>query len=201
MTDKIKEFRKVLPVPMNEALKLLKDNDGDVEKCIYLFKAKSIKEICGYTGCDETMTIKYYEEEKYDFNRTISAIQNELYDISYVPIEGVSAEGIRSVLYWINLIGEHDLASSLDYERLDLALETMWQIPEMKEIADIISRINKVKNSIFEGYKDSDPLEDFVRRHKELDDNPDFQRAYGLINLRTTIIKEILLRHLRNLVK
>ncbi len=43
MTNKIKELRRIVPVPMHEALQLLKANDGDVEKCVYLFKAKSIK--------------------------------------------------------------------------------------------------------------------------------------------------------------
>lgn len=45
MIDKIKELRKVLPIPIGEAKQLLMENEGDVEKCIYLFKAKSLNEI------------------------------------------------------------------------------------------------------------------------------------------------------------
>lgn len=67
MKEKIIELRKILPIPMGEAIQLLKENDNDIEKCAYLFIAKSIKEIQTLTGCDEAMANQYYKAEKYDF--------------------------------------------------------------------------------------------------------------------------------------
>ena len=199
MTSKIKEFRKMVPVPMNEALELLKANDGDVEKCVYLFKAKSIKEICEQTGCDEHTAAEYYEAEKFDINRAISNIKEAIYDRNYQPIEGVTKENVGNVLQWLRVVEAEDFGLSLDYQLLDKALDTMSLLPSLHAIAVKIKGAKQAKDLIFEGYTDADSLEDFVRRHKKLDDNPDFIEANQIVSLRITVIKDELLRHVRNL--
>ncbi|NDW09559.1 hypothetical protein [Dysgonomonas sp. 520] len=201
MTEKIKELRKTIPIPISEASRLLTENDGDIEKCIYLFKAKSIKEICLVTNCDEAMAIHHYEKEKYDFNRTVSAVKDALYDINYKPIDGLTPDKIRIALGWLSLIKEYDLAFSLDHKHLDIIVETFALIPELNDVADNVRKIKKAKDVVFDGYSGTDPLDEFVRRNKKLEDNPDFQLSYSLINLRLTVITEILVRHLRNLSK
>lgn len=199
MKEKVIELRKVLPVPIGEAIHLLKDNDQDVEKCIYLFKAKSIKEIQDLTGCDEKMANEYYEAEKYDFNRTVSAIRNAMYDKNYKPISGVNKENISLIYQWLRIIEDKDFGLSLDYNYLNIVLETMLLIPSLKETAEIIQKAKDVKDIIFYGYLDSDSLDEFVRRHKRLDDSEEFQHADRMINLRLTVIKEELMLHARNL--
>lgn len=199
MTDKIKELRKVLPIPITEALQLLRENDGDVEKCIYLFKAKSIKEIVQLTGCDEQIATQYYEAEKNDFNRTVSAIREDLYDKHYNPIQGVSKEGIRCVLQWLHIVESDDFGVSLDFQLLKDALQALTLIPALADIALIVDKARIAKERIFEGYKETDSIDEFVRRHRKLDDDSDFQKANDLVGLKVTVMKEELLRHLRNL--
>lgn len=199
MTDKIKELRKILPVPMGEALQMLKANDGDIEKCVYLFKAKSIKKISELTGCDEKTASDYYEAEKYDFNRAVSSIREDIYDRNYKQIEGVTKEAISNVLHWLRIIESEDFGVSLDYQLLDKALQTLRLIPFLSEIASAVEKAKQAKDLIFEGYKDTDSLDEFVRRHRKLDDSSDFQSAGRLLGLKKTVIKEELLRHSRNL--
>ncbi|WP_231496753.1 hypothetical protein [Prevotella sp. 10(H)] len=199
MTDKIKEVRKIIPIPMGEALRLLKENHGDVEKCVYLFKSKSVIEICELVGCNEETAAEFYEAEKYDFNRTVSTIREAIYDKNYVPIDGVTKEGIRNILQWLRIIETEDFGMSLDYQLLDKALETMSLIPALEKIANTVKEAKRAKEIIFDGYKDTDSLDEFVRRHSKLDDNEAFQKANKEMNLRLTIIKEELLRHMRNL--
>jgi hypothetical protein len=199
MKEKIIELRKILPIPMGEAIQLLKENDNDIEKCAYLFITKSIKEIQTLTGCDEAMANQYYKAEKYDFNRTVSAIREAIYDANYISIEGVTKENISLIFKWLNLIEEEDFGRALDFSYLNMVLDTMFLIPSLQETAEIVQKAKDAKDIIFEGYSDSDSLDEFVRRHKRLDDSEEFQQADRMINLRITVIKEELIRHTRNL--
>lgn len=199
MKEKIIELRKILPIPMGEAMQILKENDNDVEKCIYLFKAKSIKEIQSLTGCDEETANKYYEAEKYDFNRTVSAIREDLFDKNYIHIEGITKENISLIYQWLRIIEDKDFGLSLDFSYLNAVLDTLLLIPSLKETAEAIRKAKDAKNIIFEGYSDTDSLDEFVRRYKKLDDNEEFQKADRIVSLKLTIIREELMRHARNL--
>jgi hypothetical protein len=199
MTDKIKELRKLVPIPMGEALQLLKANDGDVEKCIYLFKAKSLKEIQGLTGCDEKMASTHYEAEKYDFNRTVSSIREAIFDMNYTPIEGVTKERLSIAYQWLRFIEDKDFGTALDYKFLDETIETMLLIPSLADVAQIVRKAKEAKDRIFEGYSEADPLDEFVRRYKQLDDETNFRLANDTVSLRLTILKDELARHARNL--
>ena len=146
MTNKIKELRRIVPVPMHEALQLLKANDGDVEKCVYLFKAKSIKEICEQTGCDEQTAAEYYEAEKFDINRAVSNIKEDIYDKNYQPIDGVTKENIGNILQWLRVVEAEDFGISLDYQLLDKALETLGLIPPLNDIATKVKAAKQAKD-------------------------------------------------------
>ena len=199
MTDKIRELRKIVPVPMGEALQLLKSNEDDVEKCVYLFKAKSIKEICQLTGCDEKMANMYYEAEKYDFNRTVSSIREEIYDQNYQPIAGVTKDDLRIVMQWLGVIEAKDFGVSLDYSLLDKVIKILLLISSLADVGEAVAEAKKVKDTIFDGYTDDMSMAEFVRRHKCLDDEVCFQKADSIMRLRMTVIKEELVRHIRNL--
>ncbi|MDU1889752.1 MAG: hypothetical protein E6767_03600 [Dysgonomonas sp.] len=201
MISQIKELRKLLPIPMNEAMQLLKDNNGDIEKSAKMFKANSIELICETTGCSEDTAYEYYEAEKFDFNRTVSSIREAIYDSNYSPIEGVTLEGLKMIREWIHIIDAEDFGVSLDYRSLKKAIDTLLLIPTLKDVGEIILKAKRAKDIIFEGYKDTDSLEEYVRRHRKLDDNEDFRLANKMIELRQTIIEEELFRHARNMAK
>jgi len=199
MISKVKELRQSVPIPLDEALKLLRENDADVEKCIYLFKAKSIRDICNQTGCDTAMANFYFEREKLDINRAISFIRDELYDRNYKAIEGVTASKIRKALQWLNIIKERDFAYSLDYPFIDEVIDVFSRVEVLKETAILIEGAKTAKDIIFKGYSDAQPMKEFVQRHQKLDLNADFQKANQLIPLQLIVIAEELRRHLRNL--
>ncbi len=201
MINKVKELRQIVPIPASEALKLLKENEGDVEKCVYLFKAKSIRDICNATGCEPSMANIYFEREKYDINRAISFIRDELYDQSYKPIEGLTAKKIRTALQWLILVKERNLAYSLDYAEINDVIDTFSRINALNDLVPLIEKAKAAKDIIFKGYSDAQPMKEFVRRNQKLDLNTDFQNANQSIPLRLIVINEELRRHLRNLEK
>ncbi|NDV69291.1 hypothetical protein [Dysgonomonas sp. 25] len=199
MMNKVKELRTILPIPINEALELLRANDGDIETCVYLYKAKALEHICSETGCDKAMADHYYEAEKYDINRAISFINDELFDRNYTPIDGVTFDGLQTALYWLRLIETKDFAYSLSFSRLDEVIDVMLRIEPLHETADMLRKAKAVYDRIFEGYSDNLPIEEFVRRYQQLDHEVDFMNADYLIPLRRIVIAEELRRHLRNL--
>ena len=145
------------------------------------------------------MANKYYEAEKYDFNRTVSAIREDLFDKNYIHIEGVTKENISLIYQWLRIIEDKDFGLSLDFSYLNIVLDTLLLIPPLKETADVVRKAKEAKDTIFEGYSDTDSLDEFVRRHKKLDDNEEFQKADRIVSLKLTIIREELMRHARNL--
>lgn len=199
--NKIKELREHLPVPITEALSLLKENEGDVEKCIYLFKAKSIKYICEQTGCEETTAIKYYESEKFDLNRAISAVREELFDRDYTPIEGLTLTGLEAVSEWIYLSEEKDFPTSLDYQKLSRVIETLSLLPSFVETSHIIGKSKQIKKLAFDGYSDDDDIAEFVRRNQKIDDDLEFQGYSSFCMLKLVVLKEEIHRHKRNLIR
>ncbi|MDH6354229.1 hypothetical protein M2132_000556 [Dysgonomonas sp. PH5-45] len=201
LKEKVRELRQMVPVPVSEAMALLKENEGDTEKCVYLFKAKSVKEICVATGCDEATATRHYEAEKFDINKAISAIREEAFDRNYKEIEGVTFGRLNTVSEWIRLIEEKDFATSLDYIRLRDVTDTLSLIPSTAEIAEKVLQSQKIKAAVFEGYSDNDAIDEFVRRHQRLDDSPEFQACLRSVVLKLTVLKEEIGRYKRNLVR
>ena len=201
MTEKIKELRKIVPIPMGEALLLLKENDGDVEMCVYLFKAKSVKQIMEQTGCDEKIAAEHYEAEGLDLNKAISSVRETLFDQNYIPIQNITIENIKKVHQWLNTIEEKDFITSLDYNFLPDVILTFSSLRDMKEVADMIEKAKTIKDKYFEGYSDTDSLEEFIRRNKLLDENDEIFKINDAILLKITLIDKELSRHLRNLYK
>ncbi len=195
----IKELRQIVPIPMSEALQMLKDNNGDVKLCADKFKAAAIERICAETGCYKAIAEEYYEREKYDLNRTVSMIKEDMYDLNYKPIDGVTAEGLGKVRLWIAFIEEKDFTSALDYKGLKEVIKVLLLIPELKHFGIAVQQARKIKDSIFDGYSDDLSIDEFIRRNVKLDDNADFRKLYQTVRLSIIPLKEELNRHRRNM--
>lgn len=196
---KVKALREIMPVPIAEALKLLKENNGDIKLCAEICKSKSIEYICKETGCTKDMATQFYEKEKFDLNRTISFIREELFDQSYKPISNITLESLNKTRSWIAIVQEKDFATSLDYTELTTVIQALMAIPSLREIGMALKQAKKIKDSIFKGYSDNLSIDEFVRRNVKLDDDIEFQKAYQRISLSSTIIIDEINRHRRNL--
>lgn len=196
---KVKALREIMPIPMAEAIKLLRENNGDIKACAEIFKSKSIEYICKETGCSKDMAIKFYEKEKFDLNRTVSFIREELFDQNYKPVNNITLESLNKTRSWIAIIQEKDFAASLDYNELQSVIQTLATIPSLQDMALTLKQAKKIKDSIFKGYSNDLSIDEFVRRNVQLDDNADFQKAYQRISLSTTIVIDEINRHRRNL--
>lgn len=196
---KVKALREIMPVPIAEALKLLKENNGDIKLCAEIFKSKSIEYICKETGCTKDMATQFYEKEKFDLNRTISFIREELFDQSYKPISNITLESLNKTRSWIAIVQEKDFTTSLDYTELTTVIQALMAIPSLREIGMALKQAKKIKDSIFKGYSDDLSIDEFVRRNVKLDDDIEFQKAYQRISLSSTIIIDEINRHRRNL--
>lgn len=198
LKNKIKELRAIIPVPMSEAMVLLKENNCDIQKCAEIFKEQSIDYIVSQTNCTREEAKANYVKEKYDINRTISIIKENLFDASYKPIEGVTREKLLKVREWFNLSKSEDFATAMQYKNIDSVIETLLQIPSLAEIGNIIKESYAAYSKIFEGYSDNDPISEFVIRNKKLDDDTLFNTNRMAYNMKTIKLNEELTRHIRN---
>lgn len=201
MIEKIKELRKQIPIPIGEASRLLKENNDDLEICIRLFKAHSIKLICEQTNCDEELATQQYEANELDFNRTVSSIREIFFDQDYTPIENVTIGNIKKIHRWLDIIDDKDFITALDYQSLDDVILALSSISNMRDIAQTIEKAKRIKDYHFEGYSDNDSMEEFIRRNRLLDDNAEIQEINKSIPVKITLIDKELSRHLRNLYK
>lgn len=78
--SKVKELRKRIPIPITEAMELLKKNNGDIVLCEQIFIDSNILEIRRQTNCSEEMARQRYREHQFDIAKTIGIIRKELYD-------------------------------------------------------------------------------------------------------------------------
>lgn len=198
MKEKIKELRAILPIPLLEAKQLLETNDNDIEMCVYLYKAKAIKEITQATGCDSKIAEEYYNREKYDINRAISFISDLLYDQNYEPIVGINHTSLQHIKDWMYWMNKEDFAYSLSYPQLSKAIETMLMINSLVKIAILLDKVKKSYDKIFEGYSNSNSIEDYIKRNQILDNDIDFQRANEQIPLQVSFIEKEVSKHWRN---
>lgn len=201
MIQKVKELRKQVPIAIHEAMTLLKENNGDVEKCMFLFKAKAIRFICEQTGCDELMAGKYLELEKLDMNHAVADIRTIFYDLRYEPIEGITLEKVMYADQWVNMMDEVSFGDTLCFAKMDDVIDVIERISELGDIGALLRKAKKAYDEIFLGYTDAMPLDEFVRRHQLLDLQTGFSDANSMIPLKRILIKEELIKHKRNLIK
>lgn len=199
MKEKIKELRTILPIPLLEAKQLLEENGGDIEKCVYLYMAKAIKLISDETGYDKQEVEKFYRAEKFDINRTISVIKDEIYDKNYKPIDGLDRNGLQVVKEWLYLIETENFSYALEYKQLDKAIATLSLIPNLEAITKMMLDVKRIYDEIFKNYDHSQPLEEFVRLNRLLDDAPEFQLANEQVPLQLFFIKNEVSKHWRNI--
>lgn len=198
MKQKIQELRAILPIPLLEAKQLLENNGNDVETCVYLYKAKAIKEIMTATDCDSKLAEEYYEREKYDINRAISFIRALIYDQNYQAIDGVNHNSLAYVKDWIHVMKSNDFAVSLNYPQLNKAIETMLLIKSLSNIAQLLDTVKKSHDLIFAGYSNASSIEDYIKRNRVLDNNEYFQIANEQIPLQVSFIENEVSKHWRN---
>lgn len=199
MKEKIKKLRTILPIPLLEAKQLLEENGGDIETCVYLYMAKAIKLISDETGYDKQEVEKFYRAEKFDINRTISVIKDEIYDKNYKPIDGLDRNGLQVVKEWLYLIETENFSYALEYKQLDKAIATLSLIPNLEAITKMMLDVKRIYDEIFKNYDHSQPLDEFVRLNRLLDDAPEFQLANEQVPLQLFYIKNEISKHWRNI--
>ena len=195
---KIKELRSLVPISISEGIKLLKENENDVEKCASIFIESSIDKIVLDTHCLKDTAEAKFREEKYDINVAISIIKREMYDANYKPIEGLTRVDLLEVRKWFGLEQADGFYVAMAYTNIEAVIKTLRLIPSLTDVADIIQKAYKIHFSIFEGYSDNDPIEEFVLKNKQLDDNAEFNKNLALFKSKTIKLNEELTNHIRN---
>lgn len=202
MTDyksKIKDIRNIIPIPISEALNLLKKYEGDVEKCIATAKEANLELIVKETGCSREEAEKMYETEKYDLIRTISAIREDIYDRNYQPVDGITRKAMSAVLEWMNIVEKDDYLTALSYKDLTIVIAALKHLSQRH--SEILSTLQEARRTRDILLTDEDKMttQEFVKQNTILDVHPASLKGIAAYNTRKTLLREEVLRHLRNL--
>ena len=92
-TEKIKILRSKITIPIDIAIKILQENSNDVELCVQKFHRNNINTICRLAECNDTIAEKYYSICKYDIEKAIIKIHEQLFYLTTKPDEPIDKIG------------------------------------------------------------------------------------------------------------
>jgi len=134
--EKVKILRQKLSIPLNAAIKLIKENNGDVSACEKEFHNSNLMAICRLAECDEVVANKFYYIFKYDVQKAIKKIDERLVCITTnEPNETVDKIGFilwaenESLNKYITSKAESIFIQTKDFE---------YVINEFKSVLEII---------------------------------------------------------------
>lgn len=105
-SEKIKILRNKIAIPLDIAIKLLKENNGDIDACEKRYHNDNIKEISILAECDYETARKSYEFCKYDMAKAIEKIYSKEVIIS-TRENSISRNEIGFILWPENKDGEN----------------------------------------------------------------------------------------------
>lgn len=91
--QKIKALRDKLSIPLDTAMELINENNGDLLICEQEFHKNNINTICRLAECNETLAEKYYQICKFDIEKSIKKIHEQLFYLTTTPNEPIDKIG------------------------------------------------------------------------------------------------------------
>jgi DNA-directed RNA polymerase subunit F len=132
-SQNIKILRNKISVPLNVAKKLLSENNNDIELSVQKFHKNNINTICRLAECDDTIAEKYYLVCKYDIEKTIKKIHEQLFYLTATPNQPIDKIGF---IIWAENDSLNDYATSRDKS-------LFIQTKDFEYIMDIIREYRK----------------------------------------------------------
>ena len=148
--SKAKELRNKVPIPLIEAINLLKQNNCDSVLCEQIFINNRISEIRQQTGCSEKVVRQKYIEAQFDVARTINSIREkpyDSYDRQYKIPDFLTLEKIHIIYQWLDFLCNERFWSLIDgYETI---INVLKQMDNMTPIYDALVKAPEKYNHYF----------------------------------------------------
>lgn len=151
---KIKELREKLSIPLNIAMELLNENDGDLVKCENEFHRNNINTICRIAECDEEVAEKHYRVCKYNVEKSIKKINEQLFFLTATPDEPIDKIGFilwaenESLSKYLSAGDKSLFIQTKDFEIVLDAFESEFPIPDRNN-GEIQECFDPVSHNIF----------------------------------------------------
>lgn len=110
-SEKIKLLRNKLSIPLATAIKLLKENENDVELSAQKFHRNNLNTVCRLADCSEQIAEKYYAICKNDVDKTIKKIHDQLFYLTASPNHPIDKIGF---ILWAENEHLNEYATSRD---------------------------------------------------------------------------------------
>lgn len=110
-SEKVKLLRSKLSIPLTSAIKLLEENENDVELSAQKFHRNNLNTVCRLADCSEQIAEKYYSICKNDVDKTIKKIHEQLFYLTASPNEPIAKIGY---ILWAENESLNEYATSRD---------------------------------------------------------------------------------------
>ena len=116
----IQELRKLIPVGMLDAKRLLEMNNNDLEKARSQFITEEVKTLCIRTSEKEELVAELFFEQEYDKNKTKDRIDDVVYDRNFISMNlKTTPHDLNMVEAWLVTIQSFGLMNSLQTANFD----------------------------------------------------------------------------------
>ena len=195
--SKAKELRKKVPIPIMEAIDMLKKNDSDLALCEQIFKNNKILEICQQTGCSEAMAWQRFTDLRFDTAKTVRSIQEELYDRQYQKPIFLTREKLDMIYEWLKCENFEGLDAVLASENFETVIDVLRQMKNMTPLYKALVKAHE--RYIFYFEKHDLNVEEYVKRTNYLRMDKVYDECRKVFEMNIGIFERELERHDRNI--
>lgn len=196
----LKELRKRVPIPIEEALKHLIMFDGNVDKVQQLYEEESIKTVCQNTNCTEHEAQEELVYFKYDITKSIYYIIEKQYDAQYIPNSKITIAKLNVLKDWIIMFHQEDFYGAVSFE-----IETIISLFDEIEVLNKVGQHLKItheRKTLFMADTNGDTNNQiYTSKTNELKQDLIYKASERFVTEHMAIIERELERHLRNVKK
>lgn len=196
----LKELRKRVPIPIEEALKHLIMFDGNVDKVQQLYEEESIKTVCQNTNCTEHEAQEELVFFKYDIAKSIYYIKEKQYDAQYIPNSKITIAKLNVLKDWIIMFHQEDFYGAVSFE-----IETIISLFDEIEVLNKVGQHLKItheRKTLFMADTNGDTNNQiYTSKTNELKQDLIYKASERFVTEHMAIIERELERHLRNVKK
>ncbi len=204
-----KELRQRIPIPLNEALRLLEKYSGNKELTVVefndtlatiekQFKLDAINSVVEKTGSSLIEAEQALSECKLDIQRAISYLEEQAYDRKYIPSKHITKQGLEIFDEWLKYENHEGLNNVIDFE-FETITTILSHIPELKVVERALRLAKQRKDEIFNGYFYDGDIENYLQYSNRFKQDQVYKQSEKDIANNMSKLERELSRHWRNL--
>lgn len=195
-TQQLRGLRQRIPIPVVQALQLLKQYKGDSAAVERHFLLQTIQMIAEKTGRSPSEAEEAWQICRADIQRAITYLNEKTEDENYVPSAAITPETLAVLDEWIEWESYEDFITALSI-KLDEVTFTLRNMTGFEEVSQALVVARQRERAIFANFKPNDSIELYVKLRNKLARDAAFQQAEAVFRQNILRLETELQKHRR----